>query len=129
MASTNQQSNQLSSAQQNLPERVPSEQVQEAPITELSLPKGFVRSLSGVTPSVANARILLCKNAGATTVTDLTNGANGQRIHIIGDGNTTISNNAKIKTNTGANKLLTNGLVYRFTCTIIAGTRLWHEDA
>lgn len=77
-----------------------------------------------LTPSVLNCLNWICVNAGAITVTNFDDGADGQRIHILGDGFTTIANNAFIKTNTGANKLLAVNKVYRFT--LFSG--IWIED-
>lgn len=77
------------------------------------------------TPSVLNCNLWICQNIGAVTVTNFLNGADGQRIHILGEGFTTIANNANIKTNTGANKLLAANKVYRFTYF----NNIWIEDA
>lgn len=77
-----------------------------------------------VTPSVLNCNNWICTNVGAITVTNFKNGADGQRLHILGEGFTTIANNANIKTNTGANKLLLANKVYRFTLF----ANIWIED-
>lgn len=78
------------------------------------------------TPNVANLQVIE-GNGSAVTITNFIGGSNGQPISIVGDGTTTISNNANITTNTGANKLLSVGKVYRFT--YLLSTKHWYEDA
>jgi hypothetical protein len=102
------------------------EQVLEAPTTQSVLEKKFARnSASDLTPSVRNVEKLKMKNIGPVTVTKFDEGQENQEISILGDGQTTIANNAFIKTNTGANKLLAVDKVYRFT--MFNG--VWVEDA
>ena len=102
------------------------ERVQEAPVTQLVLEKKFVRnSKADTTPSIKQIEKLHLKNTGAVLVTKFDDGQPGQELTILGDGFTTIQNNAKLVTNTGANKLLLANKVYRFTN--FAG--VWHEDA
>ena len=67
-----------------------------------------------VTPSVKDCEFYTASGS-VVTVTNFIGGAAGQRLHIRGDGTTTISHNTNIKTNTGANKLLLANKVYRFT--------------
>lgn len=55
------------------------------------------------TPSVAAGNDFKTANTGATTITDFTNGVNGQEIFIVVDANTTIQNNSAIKTRSGSN--------------------------
>lgn len=74
--------------------------------------------------SVANIEAFTTANTGAITVTEFQKGFIGQRIFILGDGFTTIQNNATIKTNTGADKLLDANKVYRFT----NFNNVWIED-
>jgi hypothetical protein len=106
--------------------RVTNEVSVEAPISQAVLEKKFAGSTKGdTTPSVRNVEKLIFHNTGATLVTKFDDGQPNQEISCLGDGFTTISNNANIQTNTGANKLLTNGLVYRFT--YLLGK--WREDA
>lgn len=99
-----------------VPERVTSEKVVEAPQTHLSLDRAFVRRLTktDTTPSVRNTELCLTQNTGAVTVTDFLDGAEGQHLYILGDGHTTVADNTKIFTNTGANKLLAADLFYHF---------------
>lgn len=79
---------------------------------------------NSTTPSVENLKVW--KGSGnVVTVTDFLNGADNQTISVLGDGTTTISHNANIKTNTGANKLLAADKVYRFTFI----DDVWYEDA
>lgn len=102
------------------------ERVQEAPVTQLVLEKKFVRnSKADATPSIKQIEKLVFKNTGAVLVTHFKDAQPGQEITILGDGFTTIQNNAKLVTNTGADKLLVAGKVYRFT----NFNGVWHEDA
>ena len=78
---------------------------------------------SDTTPSVQNVRVWKAQGT-VVTVTDFDNGAEGQVLFILGDGDTTISHNANIKTNTGANKLLAADRLYIFVH--IDG--IWYEN-
>lgn len=77
------------------------------------------------TPSVLNNKHWLANNTGAVTITNFDDGANFQEIAILGDGFTSVANNATVKTNTGALKLLAANKVYRFT----NYNGVWVEDA
>ncbi len=92
-------------------------------ILPTQLPQKFVRS--DTTPSVLNHEYWIANNIGATTVTQFDDGSDCHELRILGDGFTTVANNANIKTNTGANKLLAANKVYRFTNI----NRVWYEDA
>ena len=87
------------------------------PVEFQKLPKIYVDKfgLGATTVSVVNLTALTAANTVATHVTDFINGINGQTIRILGDGFTTVVNSAKLKTNTGANKLLAANKVYTFT--------------
>lgn len=78
-----------------------------------------------VTPSVSNVNVFKCSGS-VTTITNFLSGSDGQTIKILGDGNTTVSNNSNISTNTGANKLLAVNKIYRFT--YLQETAHWYED-
>lgn len=81
-----------------------------------------------VVPSTLSVLNVTRVKLGATSpgsLTDFTNGADGQTIYVVGDGNTTITHGTKIVTNTGANKLLANNSLYIF---IRVGT-VWIELA
>lgn len=88
--------------------------------------KGYdTLKIGSTTPSVENLETWIAKNTGAAlTVTNFTNGADAQVIYILGDGFTTVANNANIKTNTGANKLLLANLVYSFHYI----NNVWYEE-
>lgn len=102
------------------------EHVIEAPGTQVVLEKKFARNTAAdVTPSVQNVEKLKLRNTAPVTITKFDNGQENQEVSILGDGQTTIANNAFIKTNTGANKLLAVDKVYRFT--MFNG--IWIEDA
>lgn len=74
--------------------------------------------------SVSNLNFIDFDNTAPLTVTSITGGREGITVRFLGDGQTTIQNNATIVTNTGANKLLVANRVYRFT--YWAG--IWYED-
>ena|SRR5689334_10000104 len=106
--------------------RLTQEIVTEAPVSQTVLEKQFAKNSKGeAIPSVLNIKKLIFKNAVAQAVTNFKDGQDNQEIAVLGDGFTTINNNANIQTNTGANKLLTNGLVYHFTKFL----GKWREDA
>jgi len=95
------------------------------------LEKKNVQNMTGETPNVLNRSFFVGANANPTTVTDFLNGAPGQRLYILGDGNMTITNGSFIFTNTGADKLLAVSKVYRFTFFKIEGpplSHMWVED-
>ena len=78
------------------------------------LPKKFISTLTAsATPSIHNVEIWKSP-ATPVTVTNFLNGAEGQSLYILGNGNATITNNASIKTSTGANKVLAANKVYHF---------------
>lgn len=95
------------------------------------LEKQNVQNMIGATPNVLNRRIFEGINESPITVTDFLNGAAGQRIYILGDGNMTIEHGTFIFTNTGANKLLLADIIYKFTFFKIQGpptSHKWVED-
>jgi hypothetical protein len=81
--------------------------------------------VSDTTPSVLNVNTWICNNTGAVTITNFTDGQNGQSIRVYGDGYTTIQNGTNIFTNIGADKLLATQAIYRFTFI----NSYWYEDA
>ncbi len=103
------------------------ETIFDAPVQFNLIPRReWVPFLAGdTTPSVRNFEFCVTKNTGAVTVTFFDDGTNTQELRIIGDGFTTIANNANIKTNTGAAKLLVANKIYRFSLY----NRVWVEDA
>lgn len=110
------------------PLRIPFEVIEEAPRTPLAEDKEFVGTLalSDATPSIMGSKKWKAGNTGAFSVTYFKDGYEGKDISILGDGNTTVTYDAtKLLTNTGANKLLATGKVYRFT--LYDGK--WVEDA
>lgn len=109
------------------PIRLGREFVVEAPTTFSVLPKEFVGTLQvdNQTPNVANLTKLIAKNVDPVTVTDFLGGQDGQSISILGDGNTTVEHSSRLSTNTGVDKLLDAGKIYRFTQI----NRNWYEDA
>lgn len=89
----------------------------------LILPQKNVVPMSGVTPSVLNNEFFTA--SGSATVTNFLYGQPPQTIKILGNGTMIVSNNANIKTNTGANKILAVNKVYTFTLF----TTVWIENA
>jgi len=70
-------------------------------------PTRFIaRSLGETVIKVSNLDNVLFENVAPVTVTDFASAAPGQIISILGDGQTTIDNNTRIVTNTGADLLL-----------------------
>jgi hypothetical protein len=69
--------------------------------------------LTATTIPVANIEHFTTHNTGAITVTEFTKGARGQELTILGDGFTTVEENASIVTNQG-NILLAVGYIYKF---------------
>lgn len=97
----------------------------QAPVSHEILPFTIVDTFkSGVsTPNISHREIFKSPSS-STTITNFLGGQEGQTIKILGNGNLTVSNNANIKTNTGANKVLVANKVYTFT--LIAN--VWYEN-
>lgn len=84
--------------------------------------------IGNVVHNVKDLEHIVLSHTAATVVTNFLNGRDGQPLQVLStNGNATIANNANIVTNTGANKLLTANLVYRFH--FYKSTGKWHEDA
>lgn len=67
------------------------------------------------TPSVQESNLFRATNTVATTITNFTNGREGQLVYLRPtNANTTVANNANITTTTAANKLLTANVIYKF---------------
>lgn len=83
--------------------------------TKIILPIETTLTANSTTPSVAIGNDFITANSVATNITDFTDGINGQIIRIrANDSNTTIVNSGGLLTGTGANLVLTNGVVYQF---------------
>lgn len=80
------------------------------------LPKKFigVAKPGDVTPSVKNVSYLSYAGSVDIIWTNLTLGADGQVLHVIGNSKVTLANNSNIKTNVGFNKTLRDGRIYTF---------------
>lgn len=90
---------------------------------------GGIREVIGrltisTTPSLKGGKVFTC-SGGTLTITSFKDGLEGTTYRILGDGQTTVSNNTNIFTNTGANKLLVSNKMYRFTCL----KNIFYEDA
>ncbi len=110
------------------PTRITAEQAIEAPQTKLIADREFIGTFKAAdaTPSVANLKTFKAGNTVANNLTYFDDGQDGQPISILGDGFTTVVHDVtKLKTNTGANKLLAADKVYRFT----RFSSIWVEDA
>lgn len=82
------------------------------------------RSLGETIPIIPNIEFLQFVNVAPITVTNIKGGGDFRSLTILGDGFTTLDDNANIVTNTGLPKLLLP-LIYRFT--YVNG--VWYEDA
>lgn len=76
------------------------------------------------TPDVTN-RVLMKASGIVVSITNFIGGRDTQLLRIVGDGTTTIVHGTYIKTNTGANKLLSANKVYSFS--YIGSDRVWYE--
>lgn len=88
----------------------------ESQVHPLVLASRFVGKLQKgtATPSVKNVERWICQNSAPITVTNFLDGQEGQEIVLLGDGQTTVANNANIVTTTGGNLLLSANVVYEF---------------
>jgi hypothetical protein len=77
------------------------------------------------TPNVLNNTKIVLSSTAPVNVTNFLNGQEGQTIFVVGDGQSTIKNNATISTNGNADKLASSGSVYCFT--LVNG--VWRELA
>ena len=116
---------------EGLPVRITSEQHFEAPRTDLVLPKRFVGRMpkKATTVSVKDVEHWMTQNTEAVTITDFTNGQEGQDLYILGDGFTTLTHGTNIFLIGTANLLLAvNKLVQLKGFKKIGDTRLrWFE--
>lgn len=92
-----------------------------------SIPNHPVRHPDGATtPDVTNSNLaFLATYTAPATVTNFIGGVVGQVLTVLGNSNVTIAHNATIKTSSGANKVLSSNVVYRFT----NYNGVWYEDA
>lgn len=98
-----------------MPNRIKRLSVFAAPILQLIEEIKFVDTLKGTTtPDISTRKVFKCGNTAAITVTEFKNGTDGDVIYLLGESFTTIQNGTKIKTNTGANKLLAANKIYCF---------------
>lgn len=94
------------------------------PITFGTVPIETLGTITSATPNVAGVRYWKYVG-GALTVTDFPGGNDIHTLYILSNGNLTLANNAKIVTNTGANKLLAANKVY----TLHHFNGVWYEVA
>jgi hypothetical protein len=98
---------------------------EQAPIYQGGAPAPAVSiNRAGLTTITAlNLDFIKLVNVGAVTITTITGGVDGRTVKFLGDGFTSFDNNATIKPNTGALKLLALNKVYSFT--YLSG--VWYE--
>jgi hypothetical protein len=102
-------------ARSNMTERKQQSQITEVSGFPVVIEKQYVRKFKDgdTTPSVKDVKKCKCGTT-VVTITDFDDAQDGQEIFILGNANTTVSHNANIKTNTGANKVLAADKVYIF---------------
>ena len=67
---------------------------------------------AAVTPSVKNCEFWQAQNTGAVTITNFIDGQPGQRLYILGDGQTTLQHGTKMFMQGGADLLLAASRMY-----------------
>lgn len=82
----------------------------------LRTPNSDIINDGAIILDVTNLEFIQLLNTAPVTITSFKGGMQGRMIKLLGDGFTTIANNALIKTNTGVNKLLLINKIYTFTC-------------
>lgn len=105
------------------PERITGEQVIESPQTRSQLDKEFALLFDAgdTTPSVKNLTRFIANPSSPITITQFDDGGEGQIIWILGDGATTVANNANIVRQ--ADPVLTLNAVYVF----VRINEVWYE--
>lgn len=108
-------------------QRVATEQVIEGEATRNVLEKQLIRwaKRGDTSPSVLNIERLQFRNTAPVAIVAFDDGKPGQKIDVLGDGQTTVNHNTKIIRAGGAAALLANGAVYVFT---MWEDRTWHEQ-
>ena len=98
------------------PTRVTDEIIFEQPVSFVRLPKMYVAKIKAgeTTPSVKDLIRFTTQNTSPLTVTNLLDGADGQEIIIVGDGNTTLQHGTHIFNDSGANLLLAVNKAYSY---------------
>src|SRR5687767_8584687 len=95
----------------------------ESPVEFVQVPVRRPTKLVGTSPNIFGNEYWKADNNG--TIVNFTRGAEGQGLHILGDGSTIVSNNTSIKTSTGANKTLLANVIYVFTMF----DNIWYEQS
>lgn len=92
-----------------------------------AIPQSFIGKIpvGATTISVKNVEHWIAQNTGAVTITTMDDGQEGQSLHILGDGNTTLQSNAGISLLSGADTLLASGQVYQFKRL----NNIWYQSA
>jgi len=86
------------------------ETIQQGARTPIAPDKIFPILSKGQTAiNVSESNVIVFLNTGPLTVLNFTGGQVGQEIKLLGDGNTTLANNANIQTASGADELLADG--------------------
>jgi hypothetical protein len=94
----------------------------EGSVEFIQVPTRRPTKLVGTSPNVFGNEYWKANSNG--TIVNFTRGAEGQSLHILGDGSTIVANNTSIKTVTGANETLDAAKVYVFTLF----DNVWYEE-
>lgn len=95
------------------PSRIQGEQSIESPQTRSILERKFWNTLQTATPNVLNKEYWI-SHSTATTVTNFLKGSEGQDLYILGNGNTTVAHNTRIKNVSGVDLLLLADIIYHY---------------
>ncbi len=98
----------------------------DAPVTLNKLVKRLIASFVGSTINALNVELFDLNNTSPTNIATISNGQNGQTIHLLGDGQTTLTNAGNIRTRTGASVLLATGLIYQLTYMKTSTVGYWY---
>ncbi len=103
------------------------ERIIQAPETRAVLERQLVATFkpADATPSVLNVEKFKAGNTVANNVTYFDDGQDGQTIGVLGDGFTTVVNDASKLVPNGGTHLLLTGKMYWFT----RHNKVWYEDA
>lgn len=113
------------------PQRITEQEIRETPGRALVLDDTDTGHLTkgSVTPSILNNEHWKAVNTAPITITNFAHGQDTQHLYILGDGFTTVQNNAKIVTKSGSDTLLAAGVMYQFVCMFGASPTqlIWYQ--
>lgn len=100
--------------------------IHEATSANTDVNANVAPALTGATPDVRNQEVVTLSQSGATTVTNFTNGCNGQPLEVRAtDGNSTIQHNANINLQGGVDFAMGSGAIL----TLRRISAVWYETA